>query len=303
MAQDPYTVLGVNKSASDDEIRKVYRKLAKDSHPDLHPGDKAAEDRFKALNAAYDILGDADKRAQFDRGEIDASGAETRPHADYRRYADAGGGRTYSYTSHGFGGEEDMSDILSQMFRQGFRGRGGEQVRMRGSDVRYNLTVGFLDAINGSKQRVTMPEGGALDISIPRGVRDGQVLRLKGKGMPGLADGPPGDALVGISVSAHPVFVRDGDNIAVELPITLAEALNGAKVRVPTVTGAVTLTIPKGSNTGRVLRLKGKGVGGQGDQLVTLKVVLPDTVDDRLAEAARDAEQRRPYDPRRGMDP
>ena len=301
MAQNPYAVLGVSKGASDDEIRNAYRKLAKDSHPDLHPGDKAAEERFKALNAAYDIVGDADKRAKFDRGEIDATGSETRPHADYRRYADADGGRTYTYTSRGFGGEEDMSDILSQMFREGFRGRGGEQVRMRGSDVRYNLTVGFLEAINGSKQRVTMPEGGVLDISIPQGVRDGQVLRLKGKGMPGLNDGPPGDALISIAVSPHPLFTRDGDNIAVELPITLAEALNGAKVRVPTPAGAVTLTIPKGANTGNVLRLKGKGVAGKGDQLVTLKVVLPDAGDDDLAEAARRAEQKRPYDPRRGM--
>ncbi len=301
MAKDPYAVLGVDKKASDAEIRKAYRKLAKTAHPDLHPGDAAAEERFKELNAAYDLLSDTDKRGKYDRGEIDASGAERRPHADYRRYADTDGGHTYTYTRRGFGGDEDMSDILSQMFRHTRWGAEGAHVRMRGSDVRYNLTVGFLDAINGSTQRISMPDGGTLDLTIPRGVRDGQVLRLKGKGMPGLGDAGPGDALIAIAVAPHPIFTRHGDNIEVELPVTLSEAINGGKVRVPTITGAVDLTIPKGANTGKVLRLKGKGVAGKGDQLVRLKVVLPDAASPELAETVRQAEQRRPYNPRRGM--
>ncbi len=301
MARDPYAVLGVDKKATDADIRRTYRRLAKRCHPDLHPGDKAAEERFKELNAAYDVLGDSDKRKKYDRGEIDATGAEARPHADYRRYADADGGHTYTYTTHGFGGDADMSDILSEMFRQAHRGGAGERVRMRGSDVRYNLTIGFLESINGSKQRVTMADGGMLDITVPVGVRDGQVLRLKGKGMAGLGGGAPGDALVSVTVAAHPIFVRQGDDIRVELPITLSEAINGGKVRVPTVGGPVDLTVPKGSNTGQTLRLKGKGVPGKGDQFVTLKVVLPEAADTELAEAVRRAEQQRPYDPRRGM--
>ncbi len=302
MARDPYAVLGVDKKAADADIKDAYRRLVKSSHPDLHPGDQAAEERFKELTAAYDLLGDPDKRAKYDRGEIDAAGAERRPHADYRHYADTGGGRTY-YSTGGAGDPDDMSDILSEMFRQRQAGaRGGRgRVRMRGSDVRYNLTIAFLEAINGTKQRVTMPGGGALDISIPKGVRDGQVLRLKGKGLPGLGGGAQGDALIAVAVTPHPTFVRTGDDIQIELPVTLSEAINGSRVRVPTVSGPVHLTIPKHANSGNTLRLKGKGVPGKGDQLVTLKVVLPDAPDADLEDAVRRAEQTRPYDPRRAM--
>ena len=299
MAKNLYAVLGVDKKASDAATKTAYRQLAKSCHPDLHPGDPAAEARFRELTGAYDLLGDPDKRAKYDRGEIDAAGAERRTQADYRHYADTRAGRSY-YSTGGAGDFEDMSDIMSEMFRQRQAGARGH-VRMRGSDVRYNLTIAFLEAINGSKQRVTMPDGGTLDISIPKGARDGQVLRLKGKGLRGLGGGPPGDALISVSVAPHPVFVRKGDDIQIELPVTLSEAINGSRVRVPTVAGPVDLTIPRHANTGNMLRLKGKGVPGKGDQLVTLKVVLPGTPDADLEDAVRRAEQKRPYDPRQTM--
>ena len=203
LAKNLYAVLGVDKKASDAAIKTAYRQLAKSCHPDLHPGDPAAEARFRELTGAYDLLGDPDKRAKYDRGEIDAAGAERRTQADYRHYADTRAGRSY-YSTGAAGDFEDMSDIMSEMFRQRQAGTRGH-VRMRGSDVRYNLTIAFLEAIDGSKQRVTMPDGGTLDISIPKGVRDGQVLRLKGKGLRGLGGGPPGDALISVSVAPHPV--------------------------------------------------------------------------------------------------
>lgn len=281
MSSDPYQVLGVDKGVSQDDLQKAYRKLAKKLHPDLNPGDKAAEERFKEVAGAYDLLSDPDKRARFDRGEIDASGAERPPQSFYRDFADRGERHAYSSDA-GFADFADTDDILSQIF--GREGRGG--VRMRGHDVNYRLALDFLDAVNGAKRQVTLPDGGALEVTIPPGTRDGQVLRLRGKGRPGVGGGPPGDALVGIEVAPHPIFTRNGNDILVDLPISLAEAVVGAKVKVPTPSGSVTMTVPKWANTGRVLRLKGKGVRGadgkHGDQLVTLEVMLPDQPDPEL---------------------
>jgi len=281
LSSDPYQVLGVDKGVSQDDLQKAYRKLAKKLHPDLNPGDKTSEERFKEVASAYDLLGDPDKRARFDRGEIDASGAERPPQNFYRDFADRGERHGYSSDA-GFADFADTDDILSQIF--GREGRGG--VRMRGHDVHYRLALDFLDAVNGARRQVTLPEGAALEVAIPPGTRDGQVLRLRGKGRPGVGGGPPGDALVEVEVAPHPVFTRNGNDILVDLPISLAEAVVGAKVKVPTPSGPVTMTVPKWANTGRVLRLKGKGVrgadGNHGDQLVTLKVTLPDKPDPEL---------------------
>ncbi|MGE0665588.1 MAG: DnaJ C-terminal domain-containing protein [Sphingomonadales bacterium] len=306
MSEDPYKVLGVARDASQDAIRKAYRKLAKEAHPDLNPGDKKAEERFKAVSAAYDIVGDADKRARFDRGEIDASGAERPPQQDfYRQYADADGGFRYQ-SSAGFEDFADFSDLFSQMFQRGGGQAGARGPRpMRGQDMRYQLSVDFLDAVNGATRRVTMPDGKTLDISIPPGTRTGQTLRLKGKGMPGANGAPDGDALVDVQVSRHPVFERDGDDIVVELPISIDEAVLGGKVPVATITGKVNLTIPKGASTGQVLRLRGKGVPAgknraAGDQRVTLKIVMPPGIDSDLETFMRTWRESHAYDPRSG---
>jgi DnaJ-class molecular chaperone len=306
MAEDPYKVLGVAKDASQDAIRKAYRKLAKELHPDLNPGNKEAETRFKEVGAAYDILGDPDKRARYDRGEIDASGAERPPHGFYREHADAGGRHTY-YSTAGFDDMEDVSDIFADLFGRRAAGAGTRTVRMRGPDMQYRMEVEFLEAVNGAKKRVTMPDGNSLDLTIPPGVRDGQVLRLKGKGQPGIGGGPPGDALVEIAVRPHPLFERQGDDIVVELPIGIDEAVLGAKVEVPTVTGRVRVNVPKGASSGRTLRLKGKGVKATagrpaGDQLVRLRVVLPRQIDPELADFMKRWRERHAYDPRAEME-
>ena len=278
MPADPYQTLGVKKDASQDDIQKAYRRLAKKLHPDLNPGNKQAEEQFKEVSQAYDLLGDADKRARFDRGEIDASGAERPRQRYYRDFAE--GASSYS-TDSGFA-DFGADDFLSEIFGRQARGN----VRMRGQDVHYRLSLGFLDAINGGKQQLTLPDGSVLDVTIPPGTRDGQVLRLRGKGRPGIGGGPPGDALIEIEVRPHPVFTRKGDDIHVELPISLREAVLGGKVSVPTPSGAVTMTVPKWSNTGTVLRLKGQGVpkrgGGRGDEYVALKVMLPERPDPEL---------------------
>lgn len=306
MSEDPYKVLGVARDASQDAIRKAYRKLAKEAHPDLNPGDKKAEERFKAISGAYDIVGDADKRARFDRGEIDASGTERPPQQDfYRQYADADGGFRYQ-SSAGFEDFADISDLFSDMFQRAGRGGGRGTRQMRGRDLRYQLPVDFLDAVNGAKRRVTMPDGKTLDIAIPAGTRSGQTLRLKGKGMPGMNGGPDGDALVEVQVGAHPLFERDGDDIVVELPISIDEAVLGGKVAVPTITGKVNLTIPKGASSGQTLRLRGKGVPAgrnraAGDQRVKLKIVMPPGIDDELEAFMKSWRESHTYNPRAGM--
>lgn len=280
---DLYEALGVARDATPEVIRKAYRSLAKKYHPDLNPGDAAAEETFKNIQRANDILSDPDKRRQYDAGEIDAEGNET-PRQYYREYASAGGEQPYRSTA----GFDDLGGIFADLFGQGggpggaHAGRTGAGGRfdMRGPDVRYTLEVSFLEAVNGAKRRVVMPDGKALDLVVPAGVSDGQILRLRGKGGPGIGEGPPGDAYVEVHVAPHPDFRRDGNDIRVDLPVALHEAVLGAKIRVPTVAGAVTMTVPPGSNSGATLRLRGKGVPGTGkrpagDQIVTLRVTLP----------------------------
>jgi len=260
--QTPYQVLGVKPDASADDIRKAYRKLAKQFHPDLNPGKAEAEDRFKSISAAYDLLSDAEKRGRYDRGEIDESGSAGR--------------------------------------RRGT----GEGFRARGADRHFTLTIDLVIGAVGGKQRLSLAPDEWLDVTIPPGIEDGQVLRLRGKGGPGFGGGQAGDALIEVRVAPHPLFRRDGDNILLELPVSLAEAVLGARVSVPTVTGPVTMTIPKGSDTGRQLRLRGKGIqktSNPGDEIVTLKVVIGQSSDPELAEFLEKWAPRRPFDPRQGM--
>lgn len=310
MASDPYKVLGVAKTASADEIRKAYRALAKKNHPDLNPGDRDAEERFKEAQAAYDIVGDAEKRARFDKGEIDADGQERPEQQFYRHYADAGADHPY-HSADGYADLGDMGDIFADLFGQARSGgpRGGARthhVRMRGGDVRYTFEVDFMDAAKGATRRITMPDGRGLDLSVPAGLRDGQVLRLKGKGMPGMGGGPDGDALITVHVKPHRVFRRDGNDVHVELPVALHEAVLGAKILVPTIDGPVTMTIPRKSNSGARLRLKGKGFpakgGKRGDQHVTLRVVLPEKPDADLEAFLESWAQAHAYDPRIDME-
>jgi DnaJ-class molecular chaperone len=306
VSEDPYAVLGVKREATQDEIRKAYRQLAKKLHPDLNPGDKQAEDKFKQVSAAYDVLGDAEKRGRYDRGEIDASGNE-RPRERYYRDFQAAGAEEHAYSDNaGFADFADSEDILREMFSRRGGGGGERQFRLRGQDVLYRLPVEFLEAVNGATRRITMPDGGTIDVVIPAGTRDKQVLRLRGKGGAGLGGGAPGDALVEIEVSPHKFFKREGDDIHLELPISLSEAVLGGKLDVPTPTGSVRMTVPKGTNTGRVLRLKGKGApnstGGHGDEYVTLKVVLPETHDPELEAFVERWQAGKDHNPRRHLE-
>jgi DnaJ-class molecular chaperone len=304
--QTPYEVLGVTPTTSADEIRKAYRKLAKELHPDINPNKPEAEARFKAVTAAYGLLSDPDKRARYDRGEIDESGAE-QPRYSYRPHAE--GAQGWKYEPQGEMNAADLDDLFA-MFGGGRRGAGprGGQARgfaIPGGDRVYTLTVDFIEAAAGGKKRLSLSANNWLDVTIPPGIEEGQVLRLKGKGDPGIGEAPPGDALIEIHIAPHPYFRRDGDNILVELPVTVAEAVLGARVAVPTVTGPVTMTIPKGSDSGTQLRLRGKGIhrrGGDGDQIVTLKVVIGDTGDPELAAFLESWAAKHRTDPRRGME-
>jgi DnaJ-class molecular chaperone len=280
LATNPYAVLGVKQNATTADIRKAYRRLAKTSHPDVNPGNKKSEERFKQISAAYDLLSDKEKRARFDRGEIDVSGVE-RPRRRHRTSANGatkpfGGGQGFE----GFGGFGEADDIFAHMFGSATARR----TATKGADRSYRLDVDFLDAVNGAKRSIALPGGSQIDVSIPPGIRGGQVLRLRGKGEPG-AHGT-GDALIEVHVGAHPLYHRKGDDIYVEVPITLKEAVLGAKIKVPTPAGPVTVAVPKGANTGTVLRLKGRGVrrkdGARGDEFVTLKVRLPEKRDPEL---------------------
>jgi DnaJ-class molecular chaperone len=294
--KDPYEVLGVQKTDSDAAIRAAYRKLAKRHHPDVNPGKPEAAEHFKEISAAYELLSDKERRGRFDRGEIDAAGQEVPQRPFYR---DFGG------DAHGkYRGETAFSDIdLESILGQAFRGRqGGRTFSMRGGDAHYQLTIDFLDSANGTMRRVTLPDGRSLDVRIPAGVRDGQVVRLKGQGMPGIGDGAPGDALVEITVAPHPYFRREGDDIIVLLPVTLQEAVLGGPLEVPTIGGTVRLTIPPNSGTGTRLRLRGRGIGG-GHQYVELHVVLPPGDEPELASFLRSWQPQHPQNPRAGMEP
>lgn len=304
---DPYSALGVAKTATADDIRKAFRKLAKKHHPDLNPGNKAAEAKFKEISQANELLSDPEKRRRFDAGEIDAAGQETPPRGFYRDQAEGAGGAKYRRA----GGHEsfvDMGGIFSEMFgeRRGF-GDGFPGGDMGGLPVTYTLSVPFLIAARGGKQRVTMPNGKTLDIDVPEGATDGQTLRLKGQGMPGGEGRPAGDAYVELHIQPHAFFEARDNNIHVELPVTITEAALGGKIKVPTVGGPVMLNIPAGSNTGSSLRLKGRGLldiksGQRGDQYVKLKVVLPDKPDEKLKAFLESWEAGRTHDPRRAME-
>jgi DnaJ-class molecular chaperone len=301
--EDPYAILGVKREASQDEIRSAYRRLAKKLHPDLNPGDKQAEEKFKQVSVAYDLLGDPDKRARFERGEIDASGAERPRERYYRDFHTAGAQENPYTTTGGFADFMENEDILAEILG---RGEGRTRFRIRGQDVHYRLPVDFVEAVNGATKRITMPDGATLDVVIPAGTRDQQILRLRGKGGPGAGGAPPGDALVEIEVRPHKLFTRKDDDIHLDLPISLPEAVLGAKLDVPTPTGAVRMTVPKGANTGSVLRLKGKGVarrdGSRGDEYVTLKIVLPEPLDAEIEEFARRWQAGQSHDPRRDLE-
>jgi len=298
LAQDPYQELGVARTASADEIRRAFRKLAKKYHPDANPDDKSAEERFKRLSAAFDIIGDADKRKKFDAGEIDADGRETMRGFPGGGPFGAGQGAGGPFRSAEFE-NIDLSDILGEMF--GGRGGRGGGFPQRGSDVRATLEIELEEAINGGKRRIAFSDGRTLDVTIPKGATDGQVLRLRGQGAPGRAGA--GDALIELVLRAHPVFRREGENLVMDLPVSVPDAVLGGKVSAPTPEGDVTLTIPPGSNSGATLRLKGRGLPGpqgrRGDLMARLVVTLPDQPDEALKHLAETWRAERPYTPRR----
>lgn len=298
--KDPYDILGVAKDASASDVRKAYRRLVKKYHPDLNPGDAEAAERFKEVSAAYDLLGDPDKRARFDRGEIDATGAE-RPRWQRAHSGVGADGTVFRSGTTGFDDIEDLED-LADLFG-GWFGPGRRPVRSKGRDRTFRMEIGFEEAVKGARRRVTLPDGSTLDLQIPEGVGDGQTLRLKGKGAPGVHGGPPGDALVEITVRPHPQFRRSGDDILVDLPISIDEAVLGGRIETPTVWGPVMLSVPKGSSSGQTLRIRGKGVrrqGGRspGDQLVTLRIMAPPAIDAELEDFMRRWRAQHRHDPR-----
>lgn len=289
-----YSILGISKGASQQDIKSAYRKLAKKHHPDANPGDTKVEEKFKEISAAYHILGDEKQRARYDRGEIDEHGQEKM--GGFR-----GGHRASSTAGFGGGGAEDIfSEIFGNFRGGGFRGR----VPEKGRDRKFAIEIDFMEAALGGKRRLTMGDGGrTLDVAIPAGVTDGQQIRLRGQGEEGVAGGPNGDILINVTVKPHSFFRRDGQNVLIELPISLPEAVLGATVKVPTVDGTVNLKVPPGSNTGTKLRLKGKGIGGpkngtRGDQMVSLKVVLPDKQDEELQDWVTKWAETHDYDAR-----
>ena len=308
MARDPYQVLGVSKNATEAEIKKAFRALAKKHHPDTKGGDPAAQKRFQEISGAYDVVGDKEKRKKYDSGEIDEAGNPRGfdprgggfhgdPFGRGGRGQQQGGPGDYHFTwtnedggdtAQGFRAEDIFSDLFGGLGGAGRRGGGGGQrAPRRGQDFTAQATVSFDEAANGGTRRVSLANGEQIDVKIPAGLKDGQQIRLKGRGGAGISGGPAGDVLLSVSVAPHPYFTRDGNNLKMDLPITLQEATLGGKVPVPTLTGTVQLTIPAGSNSGSTLRLKGKGIpahGGEtaGDLYVKLIVSLPDTSDPEL---------------------
>lgn len=328
--RDPYEVLGVAKGADAAAVKSAFRKQAKKLHPDANKQDPKAANKFAELNAAYEILGDEDKRKAFDRGEIDAEGKPR-----FQGFAGAGaqqgggpGFESFSWGSdgfqrragrggaRGFGGGGGFEDILKDVF--GGRGagrRGGRSAGMdfepddfggggRGADISADLTITLPEAVKGESKRLRLTNGKELDVKIPAGLTDGQTIRLKGQGMQG-PDGSFGDLLIKVSIAPHPLFKLDGADLRLALPITLYEAELGGKVRVPTLDGAVELTLPARTNSGRTFRLKGKGLSSKqskGDLLVTVEVMLPDSSDADFEELMRQWRDRKPYNPRKDME-
>lgn len=306
---DPYDILSVSRSASQDEIKKAYRKLAKRLHPDLNPGDKAKEAEFQRIGSAYDILGDPEKRKRFDAGEIDISGQEKPQREYYRQHASSDPQGRYD-SSAGYADFEDLSDVFSNLFgrrarQSGGSGFGADTFDARGGDARYSMEVEFLDAALGAKRSITLPDGAKIDLTIPAGLRDGQTLRLKGKGQPGLGKGSAGDAYVTVSVRPHPLYTRDGNDIEIELPVTFDEVVLGARIEVPTISGPVSMNLPKGVSSGHRLRLKGKGIaparGKPGDQYLRLKIVLPKKIDAEMEQLAERWRALAGFDPREAL--
>lgn len=310
---DPYKLLGVSKDATADQIKSSYRKLARTLHPDLNPGDKAAEEKFKKVTAAYDLLGDAAKRARYDAGEIDGQGNEKR---SYRRHSSAGAGGGGGFGG-GFGNfkfGDNADDIFSELLRRKGKNRAGAgpggkfwfeeedaDQPQAGGNAQYSLKVAFPEAAMGTTKRINLPTGKSLDVKVPPGSKDGTTLRLKGQGNPGRNGGPTGDALIEVKVEPHAFFTREGDDVLITLPISLDEAVLGGKVTVPTVDGKVALNIPANSSGGVVMRLKGKGIPhgkGRGDQLVTLKIVLPEKPDAELEQFLKSWAAKHGYNPR-----
>ena len=297
MAGDPYKELGVARNASADEVKKAFRKLAKDLHPDKNPGDKASEERFKRITAAFDLLGDKEKRAKFDRGEIDADGRE-----QFRGFGGAGA-RPGAGPGAGPGGRPGFDNIdldeLFGMFGGQGRQRGARDYTPKGQDVRATLEISLEDSITGATRRIQFSDGRTLDVTIPKGAGEGQVIRLRGQGAPGRL-GEAGDALIELKIARHPLYRREGADLEMDLPIAFPDAVLGGKVTVPTPEGRVSMTVPAGSNSGKVLRLKGRGgyAGGKrGDLLARLVVTLPETQDEALVKFAEEWRARRPYTP------
>lgn len=284
--RDPYTILGVARDADMAAIKKAYRRLAKLHHPDTKPGDTKNAERFKEISAAYAIVGDADQRARFDRGEIDNNGNPRQPEFTSRGGGPRGG-------AGGFEFQGRPEDIFADLF-SGFGGFGAGPRRTArapqpGNDRHYRLTVDFVDAVRGESPRLTLVSGKTLAVKLPAGAASGQTIRLKGQGDASPNGGPNGDAIVEIDIAPHAHFRREGDDIHLTLPVSIGEALQGATVEVPTVDGPVSLKVPKGANTGTKLRLKGRGAvtaAGRGNQVVTLQVVLPEAPDEALLKWA-----------------
>ena len=302
--RDPYEILGVANGADIKEVKKAYRKLARELHPDLHPGDAKAENRFKEVSAAHQFLSNSEQKARYDRGEIDASGAPRAERKFYRTYAEGRPGSRYSDPQEVFRDLDGM-DIFADLFRGVRHNTAWQAEQMRAADVRHKLEVDFLDAANGAVREIVLPGGKRLKVTIPPGATDGQVLRLRGQAPQVPGGSRAGDVLIEIKVRSHPMFTRKGKDIYAELPITLPEAVLGTRVEVPTVAGNVTLTVPKGANTGTRLRVKGKGVmapdkRNRGDHYVTFKVMLPDKPDPELAELIEKWAAGHPYRVRGG---
>jgi DnaJ-class molecular chaperone len=328
--RDPYEVLGVARGASAAEVKSAFRKLAKKLHPDANKHDPKAASRFAELNAAYEIVGDADKRKAFDRGEIDAEG---KPRFQGFEGYGAGPGRgrgfgqegsfeSFSFGPEGFqrsggrggfrgaaGFEDLLKDVFSGMGGRGARSSGGFQFNAQdfapdGGDIATaTLSVTLDEAAKGAKKRVVLPTGKEVEVKVPPGIADGQQIRLRGQGFAGRG-GRGGDILIAVTIAPHPLFTREGADLRLELPVTLYEAVLGGKVRVPTLSGAVELALPAGTGAGRTFRLKGKGYpakDGTGDLMVSVRIVLPDRPDPELEELMRKWREGKPYDPRKGM--
>ena len=311
--KDPYKILGVGRDASAADIKRAYRQLAKKLHPDLNPGNAKIEQQFKEVSQAHSILGDAKKRTQFDQGTINASGQQTAWQSGVYQQQ-AGHPRARKYRPFDFSQDINVEDILSDLFRgQGARagrtGHANRRTKQRGADVSYTAPIDFLDAARGAKKRIRLSDGKMLNMTIPPGTTDRQTLRLRGQGAAAAGGGSPGDAYVEVHISEHAFFTRKKNDVHLDLPITLQEAVLGATVDVPTIHGKVSMKIPPGSNTGTTLRLKGKGIasrksGGKGDQYVRLKITLPEKPDTELKDFVERWAAKHGYDPRRkaGMD-